>query len=281
MNGNLSDQEATQQSSLAVLPLLLSILEQSANLALKQAALNSVDLVVERFGKQDLPSAFAAAKIVLGTEILGACDRSLQVAALLCLASMVEVLKDMFTPLVPSVFPKSLDYLRASMRVGKEDYRLHNAAYSFTGALLSSAPWIFTDFYLEQLLSVSCESANSGMGKECDQTRVDTLRVLARQVDPHLIFAALGRTWGTAMKNGLTVSESFVDFWMKSIKNHVDRLSKSILKFFVLLLTNSRNHRLSNVLTYLPEFSSSVSTCGVYNSPWTRRGYLQIVKLKK
>jgi U3 small nucleolar RNA-associated protein 10 len=207
LNGNLLDYEATQQSSLALLPQLLSILEQPANLALKKAALTSVDLVVDRFGKQDLPSAFAAAKIVLGTEILGSCDRSLQVAALLCLASMVEVLKDMFTPLVPSTFPNSLSYLRASITVGKEDHRLHNAAHCFIGALLSTNPWIFTDSYLEQLLSVSYESANSGMGKECDQARVDTLRVLARQVAPQPIFAALGRAWDIAMKNGPIVSE--------------------------------------------------------------------------
>lgn len=206
LSGDLVDQDAAQKSSLAVLPQLSSILEESNHLPLKHAALTSVDLVVRRFGKQDFPAALAAARIVSGIEILGAGDQILQIAALLCLATAVEVLRDMFTPLVPFVFPKSLDYLSSSLQKGREDLRLHNAAYSFIMALLSSTPWIFTDSYLEQLLSVSYESANSGLGKGCDHIRSEALKVLAKQVDPQLCFTALDRTWETAMNKGPIVS---------------------------------------------------------------------------
>ncbi len=172
----------------------------------------SVDFVVKRFGKQDLFTTLAAAKIVSGAKILGVGDHVLQTAAWRCLATMVEVLKDMFTPLLPSLFPKSLDHLSTSLQGKRGDHRLHNAVYSFISALLSSTPWIFTDIYVEQLLSVSYESADSAFGNECYQTRSDTLRVLAKQVDPHLCFTALGRTWETAVNNGLTVSQ--VSYWL-------------------------------------------------------------------
>lgn len=167
-----------------------------------------MDLVVGKFGKQDLPAALAAAKIVSGIEILGAGDQILRISALLCLATAVEVLQDIFTPLVPWVFPKSLDYLSKSLQEGGEDRHLHNAAYSFFRALLSSTPWILTDANLEQLLSASYGSASSGLGKECDDIRSDALRTLARQVDPELCFTALDRTWEAAMKKGPIVSRS-------------------------------------------------------------------------
>lgn len=200
------DQDAAQKSSLAVLPQLTTILEESNNLLLKHAALTSVNVVMKRYGKQDLPAALGAAKIVSGTEVLGADDQILRISALLCLASAVEVLKDMFTPLVPRVFPKSLDYLSESLHAERKDHRLHNAAYSFIGALLSSTPWILTDSYLELLLSSSYESARLGLGKECDEIRSNALRALARQVDLELCFTALDGTWETAMSKGPMVS---------------------------------------------------------------------------
>lgn len=196
------DQDAAQKSSLAVLPQLSSILKESNHSPLKHAALTSVKLVVDRFGRQDLPTTFEAAKIVSGTEILGADDQILRVSALLCLVTMVEVLKDMFTPLVPRVFPKSLYYLSESLQQDRKDHRLHNAAYSFIGALLSSTPWILTDSYSEQLLSASYGSASSSLGKECDDFRLDALRALASQVDPQLCFTALNKTWEIAMSKG-------------------------------------------------------------------------------
>ena len=206
LNASLTSQDATQKSALAVLPQLSVILEESNHLSLQQAAVTSVDLVAGRFGKQGLASTFATAKVVAGAGILGAGDRILQIAALLCLATMAGVLKEMFTPLVPPVLPISLEYLGQSFQEGMADGRLHNASYSFLKALLSNTPWIFTDTYLEKLLSASSMSANSGLGKECDHIRVNTLEILAKQVDPQLCFTALDRTWEMAMKNGLIVS---------------------------------------------------------------------------
>lgn len=201
------DQDAAQISSLAVLPQLSSILEESNHLSLKHAALTSVNLVLRRFGNQDLPATLGAAKIVSGDQILGADDQVLRISALLCLATAVKVLKDMFTPLVPRVFPKSLHYISDSLRPkSKDHHRLHDAAYSFVGALLSSTPWIFTDSYLEQLLSASYRSASSGLPKECNDIRCDTLRALARQVDTQLCFTALDKTWETATDTDSIVS---------------------------------------------------------------------------
>lgn len=206
LGSNLMDQDAAQKSSLAVLPQLAATLEESNHLPLKHAALTSMKLVVRRFGKQDISAALGAAKIVSEMEILGAEDQALRISALLCLATAVEVLRDTFTPLVPRVFPKSLDYLSESLQEERKDHRLHNAAYSFIGALLSSTPWIVTDSYLEQLLSASYVSASSRLGKECDDLRSDALRFLARQVDPELCITALNRTWETAMSRGSIVS---------------------------------------------------------------------------
>ena len=246
------NQDVAQKSSLAILPQLSSILEESNHLPLKYAALASVKLVVGRFGKQDLPAALGAARIVSGMEILGADDQILRISALLCLATEVEVLKDMFTPLVPRVFPKSLEYLSQSLQEERKDHRLHNAAYSFIRALLSSTPWILTESYLEQLLAVSYGSASSGLGKECNDIRLNVLRTLAGQVDPQLCFTALDGTWETAMRKGPIVSGSSCRLPRGYFKltSSCDRLRTSTLEFSALPLNSGRNHRLSNIPTY-------------------------------
>lgn len=200
------DQNAARKSSLAILPQLSSILEESNHIPLRHAALASMNLVVRRFGKQDIPAALGAAKIISHMEILGADDQALRISALLCLATLIEVLKDVFTPLVPQVFPKAVDYLVESCQEERKDHRLHNAAYSFIGALLSNTPWILTDSYLELLVSACCGSASSRMGKECDSIRSATFRSIARQVDPELCITALDRTWEIAISKGSIVS---------------------------------------------------------------------------
>lgn len=197
-----TDQQATRKACLAFLPQLTSILAESSDFPVKHASLACVDCISEKFGKKDIDAVLNAARVVIDSRNPNGAERSFHIAVLLCLTTMTEVLCDAFIPLVPQVFPMTLGYLSASIEAEPGDNRLHVAAYSSMCALLLYIPWIITGEYLEKLLRVSHESANAEMGEDCDHSRLETLRLVARQVEPQQSFTALSETWKSAMTEG-------------------------------------------------------------------------------
>lgn len=194
---------ATQKACLELLPQLTGIWVKSSSVPLKYAVVAFVDFISEKFGKKDVPAVLEVAKALSNNQAPVAVDVSLEITILLCLATMVYVVRDEFVPLVPNIFPKALGHLNAS--VAKEDTRLHNAAFSFICALLLHVPWIITGSYLTRLLEISYESANAGLGNACKDSRVDTLKLVAKQIQPEHLFTALDQTWKSAMAKGPNV----------------------------------------------------------------------------
>lgn len=194
--------KASQKACLRFLPRLTSVIENSTDPVLKHTAIACIDPIAEKYGKKDIDAVASVAKVIAGDACLGADDSRLRVMALLCLASAIEVVGEAIIPVIPQALPKSIDHLKLSMREDEEDARLHNAVYSFMGALLLYVPWIITGTYLDQLLQSSYESANADMGEDCDQSRIEALRLIAKQADAKECFAALERTWTSAMTEG-------------------------------------------------------------------------------
>lgn len=202
LNENRFNQKFPQDAILAFLPRLALLMKESSDLPLKLTAMTCIDRIIESFGKKDVTMVTTIATEIAGPACLGAEDSSLRVVALLCLATTVEILGDVFVPIIPQTFSKATDYLAVSIRLNMEDERLHNAAYSFMSNLFLSLPWMVTGPSLDRFLTLSHESANAEMGENCDQNRVGALELLAKQIDPKEVFVALDRTWTSAMTEG-------------------------------------------------------------------------------
>ena len=193
---------------MAFLPSLVTLAGESKNTSLQQAAVACIDQIVEKYGKKDIAVVTVATIVVSGSHCLESTDVKTRCSALLCLATMVEVLRDAFVPMVPRALSKALDHLALSVEEGVEDSRLHNAAYTFVTGLLLYLPWMIHGAYLERLLNVSFESANAEMGADSDELRLDALRLVAKSVDPQECYQALDRTWRTAVAQGPKVGYS-------------------------------------------------------------------------
>jgi hypothetical protein len=120
---------------------------------------------------------------------------------------MVEASGDMFISIVPETFPTAISHLGVSIAEDIEDESLHNGVYSFLEALLIYVPWAIAGADLDRLLTASYESANAEIGKSCDQRRSEALALVPKQVEPKECFAALERTWPSAMTGGPLVSD--------------------------------------------------------------------------
>ena len=206
LNDNKLNLEASQAGCLAFLPCLAQIVKESLDVSLKKTAVVCMDRIAGLFGKKDVPAIVASARVVAGSEGLGASESGLRSISMLCLATMVEVSSHNFISILPLALPKAVDSLATSIRKDTEDVALHNAVYSLFGALILYVPWMVTGADLASILKLSFESANAELGEGCDQSRIGALRLLARRIEAKDCFAALVRTWIDAMNEGPLVS---------------------------------------------------------------------------
>lgn len=237
LNNNRSDQSESYKAIIAFLPQLASLVEESSDIPLKHAAMACIDRIVEKFGKKDTIMVAAIATIIAGPACLGVEDSNLRVLALLCLATMVEILADAFIPNIPRALPQATDYIAASIEADAEDRRLHDAAYSFTSSLLLHVPWMITGPSLDRVLTISHESANAEMGEDCKRNRLDTLNLLAKQIDSKELFGALDRTWTSAITEGPEAVKEHLLILRHSIyqqpKSSISKSSSSLASLFL------------------------------------------------
>lgn len=175
-------------------------------MSLKHTAVVCIDGIAEMFGKKDVAAIVASARIVAGDECLRASESSLRTISILCLATIVEVSSDSFISIVPLALPKAMDSLATSIGEDTEDGALHNAVYSFFGALIIYVPWMVTSADMDSVLKLSFESANAGMSEECNQSRIEALRLMSKKLEAKDCLAALDRTFTIAMTEGPLVS---------------------------------------------------------------------------
>lgn len=206
------DRESQADSSsraalLAFLPQLTAIIRVSDDVAYKHIAVGCVDKISEKYGKKDPEAVAAAASTIAGDKCLGQDDLQLRVMALLCLASLVEVLQDGIVPVLPSAIPKALSYISESFTNGARLPELHNASYALITALAQYLPYMLSGSYLGQVLAVSSISAKSKMGGESNDARLQCLQFIAKQVEAKLMFVALEKSLSAYAEAGHTVSE--------------------------------------------------------------------------
>ncbi|KAI1110739.1 armadillo-type protein [Nemania sp. NC0429] len=219
------DRESQADSSsraalLAFLPQLTAIIRVSDDVAYKHIAVGCVDKISEKYGKKDPEAVAAAASTIAGDKCLGQDDLQLRVMALLCLASLVDVLQDGIVPVLPSAIPKALSYISESFTDGARLPELHNAGYALITALAQYLPYMLSGSYLGQILAVSSISAKSKMGGESNDARVQCLQFIAKQVEAKVMFVALEKSLSAYAEAGHTAMREYLNILGISIDKH-------------------------------------------------------------
>ncbi|KAF3770110.1 U3 small nucleolar RNA-associated protein 10 [Cryphonectria parasitica EP155] len=221
---------------LAFLPQLTAVIRDSDDMLYKHTAVTCVDKISEKYGKKDVEAVAAAAATIAGKQCLGQGDRRLRIMALLCLASLVDVLQDGITPVLPTAIPQTLAYLQESLNGVDSDTELHNACYSLLTALAQHLPYMFSGSYLDQLLAISNKSAEALLGDEDHENRTQCLHFLAKQVDAKVLFAALQKNWASAMDAGYAAIQEFINVLGLTIdKNSKASVGKNVSSLAAIL----------------------------------------------
>jgi U3 small nucleolar RNA-associated protein 10 len=210
---------------LGFLPQLTAVIRESEDVHYKLTAITCVDKIAEKYGKKDLEAVAAAATTIASDKCLGQGFDQLRVMALLCLASLVDVLQEGIVPVLPVAIPKTLAYLRESLQGDRPNEELHNASYALMTSLAQHLPYMITGAYLDELLSCSNLSAEAGLNEEANDSRVQCLRLLAKLADGKAMFTALEKNWSNAAASGWTVSE-IVNFYHGAALTHLQALNE-------------------------------------------------------
>lgn len=193
---------------LGFLPQLTAIVRESKDILYKHTAVACIDKISEKYGKKDLEAVAAAAETIASTHCLGQSDNRLRVMALLCLASLVEILRDGIVSVLPTAIPRALEYMEISAIDEDEAQKLHNASYAFISSLVHHLPYMVSGGYLDKLLLISNKSADADLDDEADDSRIQCLQLAAKQIDAKSMFAALEKDWNAAYAAGILVRYS-------------------------------------------------------------------------
>ncbi|CAK7202611.1 snoRNA-binding rRNA-processing protein utp10 [Sporothrix eucalyptigena] len=212
---------------LAFLPQLTAVIRDSSDIAYKHTAVTCVDKIAEKYGSRDLEAVTAAAAAIAGDACLGQEDPRLRVMALLCLASLVDVLHDAIVPILPLAIPRALNYLQESLD-GRAAYAnkvaLHNAVYALMMAMAQHLPFMMTTANLDRLVVLSFASAEAGLEDDDDNdantSRLTCLLLLAKQIDAKVMLDVLGRNWPSAVRVGQSATLEFVQVLTAVIDKH-------------------------------------------------------------
>lgn len=218
--------EHVRESSLAFVPRLITTIQESTALELKQAAVSTIQRIVETFGKTNLPRVVEAGRCISAEMCLGAENVTLCISSLLCLSKMIEAAGETIVPILPLALPMVGKNLEVGISEDTEDRSLHNACYSVFQALLLYVPWMITGADLDRILTLSYKSANAAMGFDCDRTREGALQLIARQIEVKELFASLERTWAIAVIEG----PKAVNDYFEVLRLAIAQQPKSVVK---------------------------------------------------
>lgn len=221
----------SRSAMLNFLPQLTAIIRESEDVLYKRIAVGCVGKISEKYGKKDLEAVAAAAQTIASNHCLGQEDERLRVMALLCLASLVEILREGIVPVLPVAITKALDYMEESVEEEKEDTKLHNAGYAFISALAEYLPYMISIAYLNRLLKISNDSAESELDEEAEGSRTLCLQLAAKQIEAKTVFTSLEQGWHDAADSGSLVSlnGAYLTFSMQVLI--INRPSASISMF--------------------------------------------------
>ena len=220
------------------IPHITFVIKSSANARLKTTAIACVDQISDRFGKQDASKITEAARIISGPDALGQPDNAVRIISLLCLASMVDVLRDDFIPLLPDLFTRTFEYMHLNIKDMEPNAGLHNACFALFNTIIEHLPFIFTGNILDTSLQLAQASAASELDIDTQGSRSQFYQLLTEKLSADELFPALTRNRSTPEQiENLNSILEYAGFAKAAVEHHSkSAISKNAATLFNLVL---------------------------------------------
>ncbi|GAM90762.1 hypothetical protein ANO11243_088070 [Dothideomycetidae sp. 11243] len=230
---------------LETVPVVASIVDQSQSHRLKLFAISCIDKITEKFGKKNPATILDAARMISAPTILGHDSVAIQVTALFCLSTMVEVLKDDMVSILPGVLTKALESLG---KTGHSSDRLFGAVFTLLTTILDYLPWMISSTTMAKVVEASVVSgANTDLALSTKQARDGFMSLAAKNLDMQLLLRAVESTIDKAYSTGYEGTKELISI--------LDKVVTSATKATV----NKQGHVVLSVLKQLFDLRQEVS----------------------
>ncbi|PSN74287.1 U3 small nucleolar RNA-associated protein 10 [Corynespora cassiicola Philippines] len=220
---------------LEFLPRVDAVLMRSQVMDVKIIAVSCIDRIIERFGKKDVSAVAAVAQTVAGPQALASADDRIRILSLLCLTSIVDVLEDEAIALLPTILPKSFQYLESA--IAQENTGLHNAVYTLLSNIVERLGFMFSREYLVPVLKLSQRSAAAALDDACDESRSQFFESVSTHLEAQEVFNATKATWPDALSQGFDAAQEQLQLIRSTIEtNTKSKLIKASSTLFGLLV---------------------------------------------
>jgi len=226
---NAAKDSKTNSAAVAFLPTLELIVTTTSNEAYRHAAIACLDRIVELYGRKNPDSILQMANILVqGDNGLSSLDFRTQVMSMLCLASMMEVLKESAVPIIPPSMSKVLAILKTASIGEGQNTELHNGAFALLSALISHVPFMLSDENVVEILRVSYDSAQAELDASCTESRKESLALLAHKLDVNLVTMGLKHAFQRAISE-TKIDANAVSELLDVMHRAIDRSAKSLV----------------------------------------------------
>ncbi|KAI1620240.1 hypothetical protein EDD37DRAFT_171066 [Exophiala viscosa] len=221
LQNNAPKDSKTQSAAIAILPTIETIIRTTQNEAFRHAAITSLDRIVEVYGRKSPDQIISTSNVLMESNTgLYSEDTRTQIMSLLCLASVVEVLKESAVPLVPPSMSKVLDLLDVSLHSVVRNVVLHNAAFTLISSFITHVPFMVSDENVVAILKLAHKSSRAKLEASCKESRIETLSLLAQKMDLTSITTSLNQVW----------TETLTDINVETATEYLDVLAQAIEK---------------------------------------------------
>jgi U3 small nucleolar RNA-associated protein 10 len=247
----LSD-AAAARAMLSILPSVIDVVSQEVPVELVHSAITCIDVISEKFGKKDTDKVMSAARAIVSTHAFGSQNDELRIISLLCLATMVEILRDDLVDILPQILVTSYAYFDHATQPLSSNARLHDAVYSLLTNVIEYISWMFSAETLDKALLLTQRSASSeAMEIRASASRGQLVTLLSKQLDARTILTALERTFDSAVTLGYQACQEVLATLHTVIKTHPkSALIKNASVLFSLL---NKSFDLRRLLSEQPE----------------------------
>lgn len=219
LNRRLEGQNRTQKSSQAALDIVRTSLKlvPSAPPRLQIAAVVAMGRILDGLGKHH-PQLCAECTALLLTQNQSP-SLDLQIENFLCLATILEELREAFIPYLNA----SIDYAISSLHVPQ----LQDAILTFLALVLSYLPsMIAADRLGAIVLAVYAQRTSAGTQ--------EVLNLVARRTEPSICVTMLQQTWSADMDSSAAIShlEMMQKLSKSTIRQHCEGLASLLLQAF-------------------------------------------------
>jgi U3 small nucleolar RNA-associated protein 10 len=164
--------------------------------------------------------------MLVGEHGIGSNTGRIQTAALLTLASMVDILREDMLEYVPSILQRCFHLLAVNTEAQPPEFKLHSAAFALINSITEHLPFILSGDLLDNAFRAA-QMATEMRLDESDDFRDQFYSTIARQISAGEVFSLLHRNYAWAKTQSHPAIQDYYNLAKRVVELHS---KKDVLK---------------------------------------------------